>query len=244
MALLLLERREAMKDYLKDCLNKMKIDLPDSKLKKFLKYQELLVDWNTKINLTAITEPEEIIKKHFCDSLSALPLIKENASLADIGTGAGFPGIPIAIARDDISVLLVDSLNKRIKFLDTVIFELGLKNVETVHLRAEEGGRGKYRDSFDVVTARAVASLNVLCEYCLPYVKPGGLFLSYKGENVSDELSSARNAIEKLCGVPKDIYLYDLPDSDISHSIVPIFKKCNTPKVYPRPSAKISKSPL
>lgn len=233
-----------MKNYLKDCLKKMNIDISDDKLEKFIKYNELLLDWNTKINLTAITEPEEVVKKHFCDSLAAIPFIKDGATLADVGTGAGFPGIPLAIMRDDISVTLIDSLNKRIKFLDAVVSELGLTNVETIHLRAEEGGRSDMRDSFDIVTARAVASLNVLCEYCLPYVKPGGMFLSYKGEKVSEELDGAKNAIEKLCAEAKDIYNYSIPDSDLSHNIVPILKKCNTPKVYPRTSAKISKSPL
>lgn len=233
-----------MKNYLKECLNKMNIEISDEKLDQFMKYKELLIDWNNKINLTAITEPEEIIKKHFCDSLSSLSLIKEGAKIADVGTGAGFPALPIAIMRDDVSVLLIDSLNKRIKFLDIVISELGLKNIKTVHMRAEEGGRSELRDSFDIVTARAVASLNVLCEYCLPYVKPGGMFLSYKGENIEEELLTAANAIEKLCGEAKDIYLYEIPYSDIKHSIVPILKKCNTPKVYPRTSAKISKSPL
>ena len=233
-----------MKNYLKECLSKMNIEITEEKLGKFLKYNELLLDWNNKINLTAITEPEEVVRKHFCDSLASLPLIKENAHLADVGTGAGFPGIPLAIMRDDISVLLIDSLNKRINFLNTVISELGLKNAEAVHLRAEEGSKGSLRDSFDVVTARAVASLNVLCEYCLPYVKSGGLFLAYKGDKATEELASAQNAIEKLCGEAREIYKSDIPDSDMSHNIIPIFKKCNTPKIYPRTSAKISKAPL
>ncbi len=233
-----------MKDYLKKCLNEMNIDISAEKLNMFLKYQELLIDWNTKINLTAITEPEEIIKKHFCDSLASLSFIKNGASLCDIGTGAGFPGLPIAIMRDDISVLLVDSLNKRVKFLDTVINELGLENVSTVHLRAEEGGRSKLRDSFDIVTARAVASLNILSEYCLPYVKPGGMFLSYKSENIADELEIAKSAVSKLNADINDIYTYNIPDSDIKHVIVKILKKGHTPKAYPRISAKISKSPL
>lgn len=233
-----------MKAYLKECLTEMNIEITEEKLKKFMKYNELLLDWNTKINLTAITEPKDVVKKHFCDSLSALPLIKEGAALADIGTGAGFPGIPLAIMRDDIKVLLIDSLNKRIKFLETVISELGLSNVCAIHMRAEEGGRSELRDSFDVVTARAVASLNVLCEYCLPYVKAGGMFLAYKGEKAKEELSLSENAIEKLCAEAKEIYSCTIPDSDMAHNIIPILKKCNTPKVYPRTSAKISKSPL
>ena len=233
-----------MKAYLKECLTEMNIEITEEKLEKFMKYNELLLDWNTKINLTAITEPEDVVKKHFCDSLSSLPLIKEGARLADVGTGAGFPGIPLAIMRPDIEVLLIDSLNKRIKFLDTVISELGLENVTTIHLRAEEGGRNKLRDSFDIVTARAVASLNVLCEYCLPYVKPDGMFLSYKGENVAEELTGAKNAITKLNAKEEGIYIYEIPDSDIKHSIVKIVKKGKTPKEYPRISAKISKSPL
>ena len=233
-----------MKNYLKECLLKMNIEITEERLAKFIKYSELLLDWNTKINLTAITEPHEIVKKHFCDSLSSLPLIKQNANVADIGTGAGFPGIPLAIVRDDITVLLVDSLNKRIKFLEEVIYELSLTNVKAVHLRAEEGAKGSLRDSFDVVTARAVAPLNVLCEYCLPYVKPGGLFLAYKGEKAKEELDAAQNAIEKLCAEAKEIFKCFIPDSSMSHNIIPVLKKCNTPKVYPRTSAKISKSPL
>ncbi|MBE7027872.1 MAG: 16S rRNA (guanine(527)-N(7))-methyltransferase RsmG [Ruminococcaceae bacterium] len=233
-----------MKNYLKECLFKMNIEISEDKLLKFIKYSELLLDWNTKINLTAITEPDEIVKKHFCDSLSSLPLIKQGASLADVGTGAGFPGIPLAIARDDINVYLIDSLNKRIKFLEEVIYTLGLYNVKAVHMRAEDGAKGNLRDSFDVVTARAVAPLNVLCEYCLPYVKPGGLFLAYKGEKAKEELVSAQNAIEKLCAEAKEIYTCFIPDSSMSHNIIPVLKKCNTPKTYPRTSAKISKSPL
>jgi len=233
-----------MKNYFKNCLDKFGIEITEKQLEQFMKYQELLIDWNTKINLTAITEPEEIIKKHFCDSLSSLSFIKKGAKLADIGTGAGFPGIPLAIMRPDVDVLLIDSLNKRIKFLDTVISELGLENVNTIHLRAEEGGRNKLRDSFDIATARAVASLNVLCEYCLPYVKPGGMFLSYKGENVAQELLDAKNAIGKLSAREDGIFIYEIPDSDIKHSIVKIAKNGKTPKEYPRISAKISKAPL
>lgn len=233
-----------MRNYLKQCLNTMGIEITDKQLDNFMKYNELLLNWNTKINLTAITEPEEVIKKHFCDSLSCLSFIKNGATVCDVGTGAGFPGLPIAIMRDDAEVLLVDSLNKRIKFLNTVIEELNLKNVKTVHLRAEEGGRGKLRDSFDIVTARAVASLNVLSEYCMPYVKPGGLFLSFKSENYSEELSAAENALKKLSGKANEVYIYEIPDSDIKHSIIPIVKTSATPKAYPRISAKISKSPL
>lgn len=209
---------------------------------KFNTYMELLKDWNTRINLTAITEDEEIRLKHFQDSLSILPYI-EGGSLVDVGTGAGFPGLPIAIERPDVSVTLVDSLDKRVKFLQCVADTLELKNVTCIHARAEEFGRKpEYREKFDYATARAVASMPVLLEYCLPLLKTGGHFLAMKGANASEEKFD--KALEILGGklVRQDTFL--LKNSELQRCIFVVEKSRQIPSKYPRKPGTPAKHPL
>ena len=211
---------------------------------KFDKYAELLKDWNTRINLTAITDDEEIRIKHFEDSLTILPYLEgENISLVDVGTGAGFPGIPVAIERPDITVTLVDSLEKRIKFLECVARELELPNVKCVHARAEDFGKTpEFREAFDYATARAVASMPVLLEYCLPLVKVGGRFIAMKGANAGEEKFD--NALKVLGGklVKEDRFL--LSGTDMERCIFTVEKTKTTPAAYPRKAGLPSKKPL
>ncbi len=226
-------------------VNALGVSLSDAKLSQFLQYTHLLLSWNQKMNLTAITDTNEIATKHYLDSLSGLSFIGKDASVIDVGTGAGFPGIPLKIARPDISLTLLDSLNKRLNFLNTVAEDLSLSDVTTVHARAEDGGNEpNLREAFDVAVSRAVSRLNVLLEYCLPYVKVGGVFLAYKGGNVDDELHEAKHAIEILGGALKEVKTYTIPETDITHSIVVIQKQKPTPDMYPRQQGKIKKQPL
>lgn len=231
---------------LSDCLKEENICLSDSQLKAFSTYAELLVTWNEKMNLTAITEPTEIATKHFADSLYGEKYINPGASVIDVGTGAGFPGIPLKILRPDISLTLLDSLNKRLTFLGEVVNSLKLSDVKTVHSRAEDGGKVKspYREKFDVSVSRAVSQLNVLAEYCIPYLKVGGVFLAYKGPDVKDEVNSAKNAIATLGGEISEVFEYTIPKTDITHSIVVIQKIKPTADIYPRLNGKINKKPL
>lgn len=220
--------------------------LGDKQLNQFLTYANLLVEWNKKMNLTAITEKNEIATKHFADSLYGLKFIKDAKSLIDVGTGAGFPGLPLKIAAPSLSLTLLDSLNKRLNFLAEVKNELSLSDVDLIHSRAEDGAKvgSVLRESYDVAVSRAVANLSVLCEYCLPYVKLGGVFLAYKGSDVENELAEGQNAIELLGGEVNGIFKYTIPKTDITHSIVMIKKIKNTPDKYPRLNGKIQKKPL
>lgn len=219
---------------------------------KLDRYAELLVEWNQKMNLTAITDPIGITVKHFADSLTAIPLLpeKQGIALIDVGTGAGFPGIPLAIVRPDIRLTLLDSLNKRLVFLETVCSELGI-TVQRIHARAEEGGRKpELRERFDVATARAVAALPVLLEYCLPFVKPGGCFLAMKGPDSDEEHRAAGRALSKLGGKTAEVRKLWLPATpheglEQQERRIFVFRKVqNTPPTFPRASAKISKEPL
>ncbi len=211
----------------------------------FLLYASLLVAWNENVNLTGITDDEGIAVRHFVDSLSIAPLVPEGATLIDVGTGAGFPGIPIAIARPDTRVTLLDSLDKRVKFLDAVTETLALKNVVAQHGRAEDFGvLPAWRDTYDVAVARAVAGLPVLLEYCLPFVKPGGLFLAMKGPGAREEAAQAAHALEALCGRIVDIRTFILPGTDMERNVVVVQKTGRTPKGYPRKSGKPGKQPL
>ena len=235
------EIEELMKKYGK----KIEIEFTEEQLKKFYDYMNLLIEWNQKINLTAITEPKEIILKHFIDSLTINKYIQQNSTLADVGTGAGFPGIPLKIIRSDLKITLVDSLNKRINFLNDVIEKLDLKGIEAVHSRIEEFGKNKkYRESFKNVTARAVANLTVLSEYLIPIAKIGGQCICMKGSNIEEEIETGKNAIKILGGKIKDINEFDLPDSDISRNIIIIDKIKNTPNKYPRKPGTPSKEPI
>ncbi|MBQ4086807.1 MAG: 16S rRNA (guanine(527)-N(7))-methyltransferase RsmG [Clostridia bacterium] len=231
---------------LSDCAKAAGFELAAPQLEQFRQYADLLVEWNKKMNLTAITEPGEIITKHFIDSLYGLPYLPNGGTLIDVGTGAGFPGIPLKIARPDLSLTLLDSLNKRLTFLNEVIRELALPDVKTVHTRAEEGAvkKSPLREKFDVATSRAVAQLNALAEYCLPYVKVGGVFLAYKGGDVEEECKNAKNAVKTLGGDIRDIVSYTIPTTDITHTLVVIEKIKETADIYPRQQGKISKKPL
>lgn len=214
---------------------------------KFVKYRDLLKEWNQKINITSIEDDEEIYVKHFLDSILLLDVdyINESKSLIDVGTGGGFPGYPLKIVNDRYEVTLLDSLRKRIDFLDEVKKQLSLNNVELIHGRAEDFGQNKsYREKFDICVSRAVAPLNVLSELCLPFVRVGGYFAAYKSENISSEIISSENAIRKLGGRVKEIREINLPNTDIVRKIV-LIEKCELTNIkYPRKAGKPSKDPL
>lgn len=214
-------------------------------LEKFYKYMELLIEWNEKMNLTAITEPSEIILKHFIDSLTIFKYIKEGESIVDVGTGAGFPGIPLAIMNPSFKITLVDSLNKRLTFLQEVIKQLELENVETVHARAEEFGQNeKYREKFDIATSRAVANLSTLSEYLVPLVKIGGKCICMKASNANEEINQAKKAIDVLGGTIEKVEEFNLPESEIGRTIVIICKKKRTLNKYPRKPGIPGKEPI
>lgn len=230
------------KELLIDGIKKLGMETTEEQIERFSKYSELLKEWNNKINLTAITDDDGISVKHFLDSI--LPLahieIKTGANIADVGTGAGFPGLPIKIIRDDINLTLIDSLNKRINFLTLVSSELNSSNTVCVHGRAEDLSRKpEYREKFDYVISRAVANMTALSEYCLPYIKPGGMFIALKAEGAEQEVDSARAMIGNLGGRIDKIIKAPLPNSDIVRSLIVIKKVKPTPKSFPRTSKKI-----
>ena len=233
-------------ELLKTSAEKMGIELSQNQLEKFDLYKKLLLEWNEKMNLTAITDDEGIAIKHFADSISVLPLIEnKNASLIDVGTGAGFPGIPLKIANDGFKVTLLDSLNKRITFLEEVKKELGITNLECIHSRAEDGGRNTdLREKFDYCVSRAVARLSVLSEYCMPFVAVGGYFISLKGPDAAEELTEAQKAISVLGGKVEKVVEITIPESDLKHCAVVIKKIKSTPKAYPRKAGTAAKKPL
>jgi 16S rRNA (guanine527-N7)-methyltransferase len=208
-------------------------------------YARMMLAWNEKVNLTAITDDEGIAVRHFSDSLSALPFVTEGSSVVDVGTGAGFPGIPFAVARPDLSVTLLDSLDKRIRFLMAVTESLGLANVTIRHGRAEDFGRlAGWRDCFDVAVARAVASLPVLLEYCLPFVRVGGLFLAMKGPDIAEEARDSVKALRVLGGRIVEIRTFVLPGTEITRNIAIVEKERPTPDAYPRKSGNPSREPI
>lgn len=221
------------------------VRLSAGQLEQFQRYMELLLEWNEKINLTAITQPDQVVEKHFVDSLTVLTAckLKEGAKVLDVGAGAGFPGLPLKIARPDLRVTLLDGSNKRLRFLETACAGLGLECAR-VHKRAEEAGLDKtMREGFDLVTARAVAPLNVLSEYCLPLVKMKGYFVAMKGPDVQEELDQARNALQILGGELAGTVPVTLPTAG-GRTLIPVRKLRFTPRGYPRHGGTIAKHPL
>ena len=236
-----------MSEIFKIKLNELGITLTDIQKQQFVKFYELLVEWNKVMNLTGITEYEEVNEKHFVDSLSIVKAIDINKieTVIDVGTGAGFPGIPLKIAFPHLKVVLLDSLNKRIKFLDTVIDELGLIDIKTIHGRAEDFAKpADYREKFDLCVSRAVANLATLSEYCIPYVKKDGLFVPYKSGEIEEELEQSKKAVHVLGGKIEDVVKFQLPGSEIGRSFVIIKKLQNTAKKYPRKAGLPSKEPI
>lgn len=230
----------------REALREFEITLDKVAFDRFCRYDTLLIEWNEKMNLTALTEPRDVAVKHFIDSLMLLRYadIPQGASVIDVGTGAGFPGLAIKIARPDIRLTLLDSLQKRLGFLDEVCEQLGLEDVVTVHGRAEEGSREiLFRENYDFAVARAVASLNVLAEYCLPYVSVGGKFIAMKGKTAEEERIEAQNAIGELGGKVGERHFFSLGDAG-ERGIIVIDKVAPTPEKYPRKSKQIKKKPL
>ena len=233
--------------YIIDEMHKLGISLTEQQSEQLYEYYRLLVEWNSFMNLTGITEFSEVVQKHFVDSLSIVKVKNMNDvdNLIDVGTGAGFPGLPLKIVFPHLKVTLLDSLNKRLNFLNQVIEKLGLENIATVHYRAEDGARkAELREQFDCVVSRAVANMSTLCEYCLPYAKVGGCFVAYKSGNAEEEIDKAKKAVHLLGGVKENAIYFDLPDSDIGRSLVIVKKKEPTSKKYPRKAGLPSKEPL
>lgn len=231
----------------KNKINMLHINMNDNQIEQYVTYYEMMVEKNKVMNLTAITEFGEVIDKHFIDSLSIVKCMDMNKihTLIDIGTGAGFPGIPLKIAFPHLKITLLDSLNKRIHFLDEVVDALELKDVQTCHGRAEDfGHRKEFREQYDLCTSRAVANLSTLSEYCLPFVNIGGQFISYKSGNVDNELKDSYNAICILGGEPETVCSYMLPETDFSRTLVCVKKIKSTAKKYPRKAGTPSKEPL
>lgn len=234
--------KNLLQNYIKD----YKITLTGNQYEQFQKYFELLAEWNEKMNLTAITDESGVALKHFADSLSLLNFvdIPQNSTLADVGTGAGFPGVVLKIARPDIKLTLIDSLNKRLVFLNEVCSQLGI-DAELIHSRAEDGARDeKLRESFDFAVSRAVARMNVLSEYCLPYVKVGSAFCAMKGAQANEEFKESLNAINTLGGKLEKKYFFELPENGGERAIAVVRKVKNTPQKYPRQSGKIKAKAL
>ena len=214
-------------------------------IEQFFEYMNLLIEWNEKMNLTAITEPDEIILKHFIDSITILKELEDGSKLVDVGTGAGFPGIPLSIMNPTLQITLVDSLNKRLIFLQEVVNKLKLENIEIVHARAEEFGQNKkYREQFDISTSRAVANLSTLSEYLIPLVRVGGKVISMKAAEAKQELNEAKRAIEVLGGTVEKVDEFNLPQSDIGRTVIIIRKIKITPNKYPRKPGTPSKEPI
>ncbi|MCY6958202.1 16S rRNA (guanine(527)-N(7))-methyltransferase RsmG [Clostridium sp. ZC22-4] len=234
-------------DILETACNSLGLELDEKKYNQFIQYKNLLKEWNEKVNLTAIKEDEEIIKKHFIDSMKIFQFhpLKNSKKIIDIGTGGGFPGIPMKIIRPDIDIVLLDSLRKRINVLDDILYKIGIDDVITMHGRAEEYGvREEHREQYDAVVSRAVANLAVLSEFCIPYVKVGGYFVAMKGPSVDEEIENAKKAVSILGGKIEGIIEVDIEGSDLNHNLVIVKKVKNTPRKYPRKAGMITKNPL
>jgi 16S rRNA (guanine527-N7)-methyltransferase len=238
-----LENREVLISGLKE----LEIDATEEMIEKLIASNDIMLKWNEKVNLTAITEEKEVFIKHFLDSATCLSTgyIRDGMSVIDVGTGAGFPGVPLKIYNSTLKITLLDSLNKRISYLNEVVKKLNLNKINTVHARAEEAGSSKdHRECYDIVLSRAVASMSVLCEYCLPFAKVGGFFLCQKGADIKNEMEEAGKSIKTLGGVVKEVKEYQLPFSDIKHSIIVIKKISATPTKYPRKPGKPAADPI
>ena len=230
---------------MKKLMNEIDVDITENQISKFYDYMNLLLEWNEKINLTAITKPDDIVLKHFVDCLTIQKYIEDNKKIVDIGTGAGFPGVPLAIMNDRCRFTLVDSLNKRINFLNEIKDKLNLKNVSAIHSRAEEFDQNKmYRENFDIAVSRAVANLCVLSEYLLPAVKVGGKVICMKGSQIEEELNDAKFALKELGGKVKFVDEFLLPGTDMKRNVIVIEKVKETPKRYPRKAGTPAKQPL
>jgi 16S rRNA (guanine527-N7)-methyltransferase len=235
------------KELLINGLKELGMDASGEKLDKLMIFKEIMLDWNERVNLTAITDEKEIFIKHFLDSATCISsgYIKRGMKVIDVGTGAGFPGVPVKILMDGLNMTLLDSLNKRVIYLNEVVKKLALTDTAAVHARAEEAGTDKaHREGYDVVLSRAVASMNVLCEYCMPFTKVGGYFLCQKGPDIKDELEEAGVAIKALGGAVKEVKEYRLPFSEIKHNIIIIEKVTDTPTKYPRKPGKPASNPI
>lgn len=239
-------REKEIENFLKDA-EQFNICLSQQQVDQFVRYYELLVEWNSFMNLTGITEFSEVLKKHFIDSISIFSYVNQNSisSLIDVGTGAGFPGLPLKIVCPELKVTLLDSLDKRIKFLNCVIDELELQNITAIHGRAEDyASNMEHREFYDMAVSRAVANLSTLSEYCLPFVKKDGIFVSYKSETLEEEIINATNAIQILGGRIMNKYSFYLPGTDIYRTLCFIEKVDSTPDKYPRKAGLPSKKPL
>ena len=234
-------------ELMREELSEFSIELSEHQLHQFYQYFELLVEWNKVMNLTAITELEDVETKHFVDSLSLVKAVSDlsDEKILDMGTGAGFPGIPLKIAFPELKITLLDSLNKRINFLNEVIGQLQLGEIQAVHGRAEDYGRDKlYREQYDSCVSRAVANLSTLSEYCMPYVKIGGAFIPYKSGKIEEELNQAKGAVKLLGGKIEEVVTFVLPKTDVERSFVIVRKTEGTSKKYPRKAGLPSKEPL
>ena len=234
-------------ELMREELSEFSIELSEHQLHQFYQYFELLVEWNKVMNLTAITELEDVVTKHFVDSLSLVKAVSDlsDEKILDMGTGAGFPGIPLKIAFPELEITLLDSLNKRINFLNEVIGQLQLGEIQAVHGRAEDYGRDKlYREQYDYCVSRAVANLSTLSEYCMPYVKIGGAFIPYKSGKIEEELNQAKGAVKLLGGKIEEVVTFVLPKTDVERSFVIVRKTEGTSKKYPRKAGLPSKEPL
>lgn len=239
-----MELEEFQKNIIKEA-KKLNIELTKQQSEQFYKYTTMLLDWNTRINLTSITEIQDVITKHFIDSLTILKYIKEEDKVIDVGTGAGFPGLPIKIVKPKIEVTLLDSLNKRVKFLNETIKEIETKNITTIHLRAEDAGRlQEHREQYNVVVSRAVAPMNTLLEYMMPFAKVNGICICMKGSKADEEINKSNKAISKLGGKIEKIETFQLPETDINRTIIIVKKIKEITDEYPRKAGIPNQKPL